>query len=1239
MGSKGLNARVQWGKGAEGTNPFDDGAHPRGYPGAIEQRPPNGASSELSAPQSPLQRASFSSPAAVLEPAERLAQGGSPAHAGLEGAGIDDGSHPRVNPGAIERRPLNGASSELSPPKSPLQRASFSSPVAVLEPAERLAQGGSPAHAGLEGAGIDDGSHPRGYPGAIEQRPLNGASSELSTPQSPLQGASFSSPVAVLEPAERLAQGGSPAHAGLEGAGIDDGSHPRGYPGAIERRPLSGASSELSTPQSPLQRASFSSPAALAQGGSPAHAGLEGAGIDDGAHPRVNPGAIERRPLNGASSELSPPQSPLQGASFSSPAAVLEPAERLAQGGSPVHAGLEGAGVDDGGRPRGYPGAIERRPLSGASSELSTPQSPLQRASFSSPAALAQGGSPAHAGLEGAGIDDGGHPRGYPGAIERRPLSGASSELSTPQSPLQGASFSSPVALAQGGSPAHAGLEGAGIDDGAHPRVNPGAIERRPLSGASSELSTPQSPLQRAAFSSPAALAQGGSPAHAGLEGAGIDDGAHPRVNPGAIERRPLSGASSELSTPQSPLQRASFSSPAAVLEPAERLAQGGSPAHAHLIGKAPHLRRDPLLWLLLALTIFAIAPFLLPGYHWGANDARHHVYFLFEFDRAMQDGVWWPRWSPDFTFGYGYPFFNIYGPLSHFVAQFFLRGLNFSYTGAIEAVFVVSILGSAVSMYGFIRSWMGRHSAFIAALVYVYVPYRLLNLYVRAHVVESMAFVWLPLCLWTLREAVRVSAPNSRPLEGASNAKFGWFLGVALSLSGLLLTSQLIMLLFAPLFALYFVVLLMIYGAPNGATSLDLPLWVRFGIWVQTAIPAVLGGFAALGLSSIFWLPMVLEQKFVNNEQWFDGRYDFHGHFVYFFQLLRPAWGFGASVVGPDDPISFQIGTVALLLAVLGIAFVWPKASGPRSALRWEIGTFVAVGIGATLISMQIAAPLWDLPIIGGIVSAAQFPWRWLSMTALCVSVLAGLIMHPLAVDRESASHHLGKQNGLTPQLLVVAIVVLLGSYPLLQIQITEPAEGPVSLAALMQFQRTSDELTGITSVVDRVPTWSRTATQYLLEAEQNPQGPILPITTKLDNTDAQMEYSPTDGHVADSIRHNSVMEEVWYFSAVDDWSIIFDHFYYPGWKAYLLDGEGGEAVRELEIVPGVAVPTEGIPSGRMTVPVPKGEGYLLLRFEDTLPRTVGKYVSLATAVLLLTSSFVLYRRRRKSLKMAVQQ
>ena len=148
------------------------------------------------------------------------------------------------------------------------------------------------------------------------------------------------------------------------------------------------------------------------------------------------------------------------------------------------------------------------------------------------------------------------------------------------------------------------------------------------------------------------------------------------------------------------------------------------------------------------------MAPFLLPGYFWGANDARHHVYFLFEYDRLVQDGIWWPRWSPISPLAMAIRSSTSMACFSHFLAEVLHHFLGFSFTAAIEAIFVLSIVGSAGAMYAFVRSWLGRHAAVIAALVYVYVPYHLLNLYVRANLAESMAFVWLPLCLWTVRQS-----------------------------------------------------------------------------------------------------------------------------------------------------------------------------------------------------------------------------------------------------------------------------------------------------------------------------------------------------------------------------------------------------------------------------------------------------------------------------------------------------
>ena len=605
-----------------------------------------------------------------------------------------------------------------------------------------------------------------------------------------------------------------------------------------------------------------------------------------------------------------------------------------------------------------------------------------------------------------------------------------------------------------------------------------------------------------------------------------------------------------------------------------------------------PVLWRDSFFWLTLALTAFAVAPFTLPGYFWGANDARHHVYFLFEFDRLVQDGIWWPRWSPDFAFGYGYPFFNIYGPFSHFIAELLLHFLHFSYVGAIKTVFGLSIVGSAATMYVYVRSWLGRPAGMIAALVYVYVPYHLLNLYVRANLAESMAFIWLPLCLWSVRQAI------VRPA-------YRWVVGAALGYAGLMLTSNLVFVLFTPLLGVYLLVLVLTYATPPTPQA---TLWRRIWLWVQRAFVPGIGLVLGFALSTVFWLPMLLEYKYVRVDQWFNMRYDFHGHFVYLFQLFSPRWGFGTSVPGPNDLIGFQIGAVPLIFTVLGVLVTWKTAG----RLRWEIACLLVAAVVATLVGLQWAAPLWDLPLVKSILQSAQFPWRWFSITALCLSILAGLL----------AYQQIRVTTQLTLPLLALSAIVLLGSYPYLRVEIRPPAEGPVSLAGLMRLQQSSDEMTGSTLWTKVIPKWSPLADEYIRQAEAGE--PVKPVTTLVDyaNPLYPLDYKT---FAVKSVAHNSVMEEVYFYNTrPTEQRIVFNQFYYPGWNAYLLDKEHGQTVRKLTIIP-----EETGTLGRMTVPIPQGEGYVLLRYEDTPPRIIGKYVSLATALLLLIGLLWTGRRR----------
>jgi hypothetical protein len=89
----------------------------------------------------------------------------------------------------------------------------------------------------------------------------------------------------------------------------------------------------------------------------------------------------------------------------------------------------------------------------------------------------------------------------------------------------------------------------------------------------------------------------------------------------------------------------------------------------------------------------------------------------------------------------------------------------------------------------------------------------------------------------------------------------------------------------------------------------------------------------------------------------------------------------------------------------------------------------------------------------------------------------------------------------------------------------------------------------------------------------------------------------------------------------------LTFNTFYYPGWRAYLLDAETGEVVEELPI----ALRGE---LGLMTVKLPPGVGHVLLQFKDSPVRvlaTAVSFASLALVLALLAVRAVLRTRRRR--------
>jgi hypothetical protein len=143
----------------------------------------------------------------------------------------------------------------------------------------------------------------------------------------------------------------------------------------------------------------------------------------------------------------------------------------------------------------------------------------------------------------------------------------------------------------------------------------------------------------------------------------------------------------------------------------------------------------------------------------------------------------------------------------------------------------------------------------------------------------------------------------------------------------------------------------------------------------------AISGG---LGLSAIFWLPALLEKDYVKTDLLRTDFLNWTNHIISPFQLLWSPWGFGYSVPGPNDGMSFALGPGHLLLALAGAGVALCAAHRLR---RIDAAVFAATALGGAWLATEWAWPVWAHVAT---LQYMAYPWRTLFLPALAMPLLA---------------------------------------------------------------------------------------------------------------------------------------------------------------------------------------------------------------------------------------------------------
>ncbi len=349
------------------------------------------------------------------------------------------------------------------------------------------------------------------------------------------------------------------------------------------------------------------------------------------------------------------------------------------------------------------------------------------------------------------------------------------------------------------------------------------------------------------------------------------------------------------------------------------------------------------VIGFLLAISLPVIWPFLRSGY-FPTHDGEWAVVRLAEMHREIKDFQFPPRWAGFLNHGFGYPLFLFSYPLPYYLGEV-VHLLGPGIVNSVKLVFILSVFLSALTMFLLGRKLWGNLAGLIAAVFYLYLPFRMVDLYVRGSIGESLAFIFYPLLFWL----------GLNLLEKRTGM---WVVFAAAALAGLILTHNVMALMFIPFWFAFMIV------------------WSFKTKGSLNTYYLILTTFLGFFLSAFFWLPALLEKKYVLLGQMPIA--NLWENFVSLPKLLLPSWGYG--LPNQPDAFSFQIGWVHLLGFVLGLLAIRKQTV----MVLFSFFSFLLL----TILMFPVAYPFWHyVPLF----STIDFPWRLLGIMGFFVSLTAG--------------------------------------------------------------------------------------------------------------------------------------------------------------------------------------------------------------------------------------------------------
>lgn len=551
------------------------------------------------------------------------------------------------------------------------------------------------------------------------------------------------------------------------------------------------------------------------------------------------------------------------------------------------------------------------------------------------------------------------------------------------------------------------------------------------------------------------------------------------------------------------------------------------------------------MLIVTFLLSLVAGLPLLSKGYFPMHDDLQ--VMRIFQLEQCFRDGQIPCRWAADMTFGYGQAMFNFYSAFPYYLGILFRQILQVSIVDTVKALFLVSLIASGLGMYYLAKEFFGKWGGFVAAALYIFAPYRALNVYVRGAMAESYSLAILPfLWLFLYRTIKNPSFKNTAILGIIAAAQIS--------------THNISTMIYAPFTAIWAL------------------FWVSRNFSFKKIWSLVLASVFGVGLASFFILPVFFEKSLIQ-EELFTSAYSYYAaHFASLNQLfVSRFWGYGGSIFGPNDHMSFAVGWPHWWVGIVVAVFAFLKFLRTRKEVWFLTLGLLVMALTSLFLTHQRSYQIWEaIPSL----SFVQFPWRFVGLGVFFLAFAAGAV----SLIKQAFLRH----------VLILGIVFLA---VLFNINYLKPE---------MHFYQDTDEtkLSGESYYIQQKAAYIDYLPKTVLEAPVA----LAPETPETVSGEARIpnftKTSSTFFFDAEVYRESVVSIPIIYF---------------PNWEVYILDGQG--------------IKVDAKPAGKngtIHVTLPVGKHMVYGRFVDTTVRKVANAITLVSGMILAAGTIVVLNKRK---------